>query len=868
MPTKINTARWIHVFSITGIFLFINLLSILIIILPKANSILWLSDGIVDHISDSMAIMLLGLFGAILISIAFIIKKINNQLINITFVASIVSCLIAFFGSFYTDVYFLFRLAEHNNDAAFFATGIMVYIEQNMLYYSILTILIAGLVFLYHYSFKIQFNQSNDKIIQAIFVSGAIAIPVMLLIPLSLINIHLIQYFQAYYPLHPIILLIVNIVYSILTLVLFLIAFKIRKKTKEQLTFLIKFTNFIGGFCGFILFFEISSLIAPYFMLKKMHQLLSKNVLYYSGIDLKANAVALIILFIFTLILLVCRRYVKKLQFDDLYQEDNAGTEHGGAKWASTEDLTAYGYYKKEHQIYSGLDEKGNKLFLPLKNRTVVAPPGAGKTSTVAIPFLLQYDGPVFAMDLKGELWAVAARFRYEVLKRQQYAIDPFNVLQKPAIQYKSDFTKKPEELLQKLYVNPFMEIPEDPKLRQRVLKSLAKSFIVRDTEGGNSEHFYKRCECFVSGAIDYILKTRPREEQNFKSLLEMTQGSVESFNMLLTNMLAYGDESAYGASEILKAGVEERGSILTTVSGQLEWLLEINMQELLCNSEHNFSLVEFIEGKCDIYLILPSYAVESHGRLISMMLALVGETINLNDDNLCGQEYVFLMDEIAQLGKLKLIERIIEVYRTYDAVLWSIFQSYKQIEQFNKSDLFKDPGQGGVLQFFKTKNEETMAWIQKVFGKRTILQKTLSTNKGNQNQKNQIFGGSVSSGEGESVNSGGVDLVQFDEIREMPKDEQWFLVDDRPIKSKKVPYYEDPYFAGRWDINPFEKLNRPFVRKINELFGKKSEGTCANTDLTESVLAQTKCPTEDDNTNGNDIDIDFATLADNRIKN
>ena len=99
------------------------------------------------------------------------------------------------------------------------------------------------------------------------------------------------------------------------------------------------------------------------------------------------------------------------------------------------------------------------------------------------------------------------------------------------------------------------------------------------------------------------------------------------------------------------------------------------------------------------------------------------------------------------------------------------------------------------------------MEWIQTLGGKKTVLTKTLSTNKGDSRQKMQAFGGAVSSGEGESVHETGVDLIQLNEIREMRFDTQFiFLHGVRPIKCKKMPYYQNPDFVDKFDPNPVER--------------------------------------------------------------
>lgn len=56
------------------------------------------------------------------------------------------------------------------------------------------------------------------------------------------------------------------------------------------------------------------------------------------------------------------------------------------------------------------------------------------------------------------------------------------------------------------------------------------------------------------------------------------------------------------------------------------------------------------------------------------------------------------------------------------------------------------------------------------------------------------------------SVQETGVSLIHDDQIRCMPKYEQWlFLKGHRPIKCKKVTYYENRRYQGRYENNPIE---------------------------------------------------------------
>jgi hypothetical protein len=58
----------------------------------------------------------------------------------------------------------------------------------------------------------------------------------------------------------------------------------------------------------------------------------------------------------------------------------------------------------------------------------VAAPPGRGKSRCIAIPLLLDYAGPVFVLDIKGELFLTAFDRRSRRFGRSVILIDPFGI--------------------------------------------------------------------------------------------------------------------------------------------------------------------------------------------------------------------------------------------------------------------------------------------------------------------------------------------------------------------------------------------------------------------------------------------------------
>ena len=99
------------------------------------------------------------------------------------------------------------------------------------------------------------------------------------------------------------------------------------------------------------------------------------------------------------------------------------------------------------------------------------------------------------------------------------------------------------------------------------------------------------------------------------------------------------------------------------------------------------------------------------------------------------------------------------------------------------------------------------MQWIQSLGGKKTVITKSLSTNQGDSTKKMALFDGQQSEGESASVQETGADLIQLNEIRELPIDEQFvFIAGGKPIRCKKARYFEHAYFIGRFDKNPIER--------------------------------------------------------------
>jgi type IV secretion system protein VirD4 len=632
-------------------------------------------------------------------------------------------------------------------------------------------------------------NTKNDMLFESL-VSIIIVLPLLVgFLPLlNLLPLNSITYFLKAPPFLRTLLAIMYLIVSV-----FVLIYGCYKRKELSNKKLISLCQLSGVMAGITLCMQLFFDFHPDYLFIAQNDLSAWDSINQLSQDFIGNLFNLLPIMGTILFSALLRKFFKR---QSSTHEKTSG-KFGSASWATYDDLEKMGAYDKKTGPFVGTDNRGKSLYLPLLNKAIVAPPGEGKTSSAIIPGLLSYDGPLFALDVRAELLAVTIRYRSLVMRRKSIIIDPFGVTTSP------DFARViPSHLLKRQNINPFDWIPEDKKSRDRMINAFASSFVIN--EGGYAKHFDENAKILIRGYIDYLMNLN-KPERTLSNLYRLMTENTEDADLTFKNMTLQEGRAKVAANQIMRVGPDERGSILSTSYRQIDWMGDSNIQEALSHS--SFDLREFLQGNMDIFVVLPEDQIKEHGRLFRMILSLLmGMIVQANPSELPGKKMLFLLEELAQLGYCPDVEQCIEILRARGVVVWTVFQTLSQIEQFQKPDLFKGMP---IKQIFTNDDTETMQWIQILAGKETYVTKTSSTNTGGSRPKMQLAGGTVSTGVGESIHETGVDLIQLNEIRELPKDEQLiFMHGSKPIHCKKVRYFECPEFAGKFDANPLENRN------------------------------------------------------------
>ena len=475
----------------------------------------------------------------------------------------------------------------------------------------------------------------------------------------------------------------------------------------------------------------------------------------------------------------------------------------GGAKEATIDDLERKKLLvpKKQEKItsenkyicYGELDGRLIGDDKPL-NTCVFSPPGGGKGVTSVKPKLLDCRYPMVVLDVKFENCMEGSEARYNLYGKKAYIIDPFN----ESLKY--DAAKWGP--LQTLHID--LNIGKNVDMNIYV-STLANAIAPKDNSGKNTSH-YDDAQIVLEGILYYIVSKGYDFPQLF-DLIVSEKGIWGLRNELLeynkeiqspTIMLAAAKiKQLHSEGEMTKYGAD----VIGILTNGIRLFGEKALRNIFAKGDPDktLNMDEYLAGNADIYIIIPPNMVEQSAPFIKLMLGLVKSALEFaNPSQLKAGYYPMLLDELAQLGYMKIIEQMYEVLRYKGVVLWLYFQDMSQLKVFAKAPMFKG---FKVLQFFEVAGDETIKFIRELAGNRTVEIKS----KGRSKSQKGITNGSAS--ENRSLTR--TELLSTDRIREMDESKQIIFLPACPvIICDRTPYHSHRRYKG---------LAQPNLTRISE---------------------------------------------------
>lgn len=331
----------------------------------------------------------------------------------------------------------------------------------------------------------------------------------------------------------------------------------------------------------------------------------------------------------------------------------------------------------------------------------VVSGTRGGKGVSAVIPAILDHDGPVVVLDIKGENFAVTRGYR-ESLGRKVAVLNPFGIIENGRDGFNPLQYIRPEELARDVAL---------------VADGLVKP------ERGEGAHFSDMARQLVEAAIEVVVKQETEGRRNLITVADL----LLSAN-IDTTLEAWADSPdivghrpAQIAATILQAGDRERGSIQTSVSKAFEWMQSGNMRQFLSWSD--FHMDDILHNGVDIFIAVPLDQVDKQAIFMRLFINLVLGTVVRQDGRTRVEAPILLvLDEFVRMGRMQQITNIANVAAGVGVEALFVTQDIGQVEKaYGRNDAQSIFGSCITKRVFNINDIETAEWAVRHLGEGTV---------------------------------------------------------------------------------------------------------------------------------------------------
>lgn len=505
--------------------------------------------------------------------------------------------------------------------------------------------------------------------------------------------------------------------------------------------------------------------------------------------------------------------------------------EKGSAEWYS--DLKKYNkeYTDPPNTIQNDGPKNmifTNDVFLTMNTRQtlrnnnvlVIGGSGSGKSRFFVKPNILQANCSYVITDPSGELLTSQGQF----LKDQGYKIKVFNLVD---MQHSNCY-------------NPFNYIRDDLGVLM-----LVNCLIKNTTPAGASkgDPFWEKSEtALLQALIFYLIKYRPKEEQNFTSVMKLLRAAEVDENNpnakspldRLFDEVARIDPKSIALKQYMtfKMGAGKTlKSILISCSVRLT---VFNMKEIEnLTGTDDIDLGTIGDEKQALFVVIPA-ADDTYNFLVSMMYSQLFETLYYHAEIECPNGYYitdsekniikfvkteqeadnyinenpgtnkkrgdkrlashcrFLLDEFANIGQIPEFDKKLATMRKYEISCSIILQNLAQIKEMYDKKAEGLIGNCDSILFLGSSEYETCEYISKKLGKANVIVRNNSRSLSSKGGNNSL-----------SYQHDARDLMTPDEVSRMNNDECiLFIRGLQAFKRKKFDYPKHKNYKYTGDAN------------------------------------------------------------------
>lgn len=480
--------------------------------------------------------------------------------------------------------------------------------------------------------------------------------------------------------------------------------------------------------------------------------------------------------------------------------EEDVPTSFGTAAWAT------YGYLDQARMLgtapakgfFLGEFAEGGRraplVYSGQRHLLTVAPTRSGKGVSAIIPNLLSYPGSAFVIDPKGENALVTAA-RRAALGQDVFLLDPWDIA---ASKLK----------LKGACFNPLDWITaDDPDAAENAF--LLADALVPGGAQGDARFWDDEARALLTGFILYVATTKSEARQRHlgrvRDILVMDDTELRKIFQAMLN-----HPHPVVASTAARTATKDeklRANVFTGAQSHTHFLDSPRIRESLSRTDCRFE--DLKEGRVSIYLILPADRLKTFDRWLRLLIQIA---VTVNARNLTAKPSMpalFLLDEMASLGRLSTVEQAYGLMAGFGIQLWGIVQDLSQLHAIYGDAWQTFVSNSGVIQYFGSRDKMTAEYFSSLCGVTTVRVVNFASAINYavgvaRSYGSALFGGgggtttqSSNENRGEtathSSNESQRQLAYPDELMVLKGDEQIVFIENLdPIRAEKILWFEN----------------------------------------------------------------------------
>lgn len=409
-------------------------------------------------------------------------------------------------------------------------------------------------------------------------------------------------------------------------------------------------------------------------------------------------------------------------------------------------------------------------------HHVVISGSQGGKGVSCVLPAILDHQGPVAVLDIKGELFSMTRRAR-QAMGREVIVLNPMGVVEPSSAKWNPlDFIRAEEF--------------------ERDARTIIEGILEPETHA--NKHFYKMASDILMISLEYMLTTRSREEFTLPQLYDFVCGPqfIDTLKRWKLQETLLDGRAAQTANVILSAGDEERGSMLTTLQKNLSWIASTKNREFL--SESTFSFEDLLENKIDVFCVVPLDMIETLSGFLRLFTNVtLGTVLRQSGQKNPKEKVLLLLDEFPRLGAMRQLLNIVTVAAGAGIEAFMVAQDKASIEAVWGKEADVIFGSSATVRVFNLGRADvtTANWAASLLGHKTVVTRTNAARE---------YGEFLHGAGSESVSQLKEQLLSPSEIQELGHMKMLcFLRGQKPLLMNRIISYAHPQYHDRLDRNP-----------------------------------------------------------------